>query len=71
VPITAALRLTDEYMPCHRQIYGAGQSKPDDPYIHQFLTQTDEYNITLVGPETDECNLNIFVGTDEFKKPDE
>jgi hypothetical protein len=32
---------------------------PDDPYIHQFQDPTDEYN------------LNIFIGTDEFKILDE
>jgi hypothetical protein len=56
--------VTDEYM-------GPVKVKPGGPYIHWLLTQTDEYNITFVDPETDDCNLNIFVGTVEFKKPDE
>jgi hypothetical protein len=50
---------------------GPVKVKPGGPYIHWLLTQTDEYNITFVDPETDDCNLNIFVGTVEFKKPDE
>jgi hypothetical protein len=41
---------------------------PDDPYICQFLAQTDEYNITFIDPETDKYNLNIFIGVDEFKR---
>jgi hypothetical protein len=32
------------------------------------LAQTDEYNFIFVGFETDEYNLNIFVGIDEYKK---
>jgi hypothetical protein len=53
--------VTDEYM-------GPVKVKPDTPYIHRFLAQTDEYNVTFVGFRTDRYNLNIFVSTDEFKK---
>jgi hypothetical protein len=46
---------------CHvtDKYIGLVKVKPDGPYIRRFLTQTDEYN------------LNIFVGTDEYKKIDE
>jgi hypothetical protein len=53
--------ITDEHM---RPI----KIKPGIPYIHQFLSQTDEYNIIFTGPKTDEYNLNIFVSTDKFIK---
>jgi hypothetical protein len=29
----------------------------DNPYIHRFLAQTDEYNFIFVGFTTDEYNL--------------
>jgi hypothetical protein len=59
-------------MSCYRRIYGADQSQAGRLYIHRFEAQTDEYiQITFIGPETDECNLNIFVSTDEFKTTDE
>jgi hypothetical protein len=45
--------------------------KPDGPYIRRWPAQTDEYKLIFVGFETDKYNLNIFIGTDEFKKIDE
>jgi hypothetical protein len=45
--------------------------KPDDPYIRRCLASTDEYNFTFVDLGINEYNLNIFVGTDKFKKTDE
>jgi hypothetical protein len=64
VLVTTALRLiyslvVNEYM-------GSVKVKLDGSYIHRFLAQTNKYNITFVDPETNECNLNIFVGTDEW-----
>jgi hypothetical protein len=47
---------------------GPVKVKLDGPYIHRCPTQTDKYNFILVDFETDEYNLNIFVGTDEYKK---
>jgi hypothetical protein len=41
------------------------------PYICRFSLKTDEYKFIFVGFGTGEYNLNIFVGTDEFKNPDE
>jgi hypothetical protein len=40
--------------------------KSDSPYILRLPAQTNEYNLTFVSFGTDEYNLNIFVGTDEF-----
>jgi hypothetical protein len=53
-PAMAALRchVTDEYM-------GLVKVKMDGPYIHQFSSQTNEYN------------LNIYVSTDEYIITDE
>jgi hypothetical protein len=45
--------------------------KPDDPYIRWFPYPTDEYKIIFVGFKTDEYNLNIFIGTNEYKTIDE
>jgi hypothetical protein len=50
---------TDEYM-------GPIKVKLDGPDIHQFLAETDEYNLIFIGFWTDEYNFNIFVGTDEW-----
>jgi hypothetical protein len=47
---------------------GSAKVKLDGPYIHQCLVQTDEYNFIFIDFGTDEYNLNIFVGTDEFLK---
>jgi hypothetical protein len=55
----------------HREIYGAGQSQTDDPYIHRYPIQTDEYNFIFVSFKTNKYNLNIFVDIDEYKKTDE
>jgi hypothetical protein len=52
---------TDEYM-CPVKI------KPNNPYIRRFLTQINEYNLIFVSFKTDKYNLNIFIGTDKFKK---
>jgi hypothetical protein len=45
--------------------------KLDGPYIHRCLVKTDEYKFIFIGFGTDEYNLNIFIGTDEFKNPNE
>jgi hypothetical protein len=50
---------------------GLVEVKSDNPNIHQFVAQTNKYKLTFVGPETDECNLNIFIGTNKFKTIDE
>jgi hypothetical protein len=52
----------------HGRIYGADQSQIGRPIYLLVLAQTDEYNFIFVGFETDEYNLNIFVGIDEYKK---
>jgi hypothetical protein len=54
----------DEYM-------GLVKVKPDDLYVHQFSAQTDEYNFIFIIFGTDEYNLNIFVGTNEYIITDE
>jgi hypothetical protein len=56
--------ITNEYM-------GSVKVKPDDTYIRRFPSQTDEYKVIFVDFKTDEYNLNIFVGTDEFKNTKE
>jgi hypothetical protein len=48
---------------------GLAKVKPDGPYIHRFQTQTDEYNFIVIGFRTDKYNLNIFIDTNELKKP--
>jgi hypothetical protein len=71
-PVMIALRpiyssvtwLPNEYM-------GPAKVKLDGPYIYRLLAQTDEYNFIFINFRTDRYNLNIFIGTDEFKKPDE
>jgi hypothetical protein len=50
---------------------GPATVNPDDPYIRRFRDPTNEYKVIFVDFKTDEYNLNIFVGTDEFKIPDE
>jgi hypothetical protein len=45
--------------------------KLNGPYIRRFPAQTDKYKFIFIGFGTDEYNLNIFVGTDEFKKIEE
>jgi hypothetical protein len=47
---------------------GPVEVKQDDPYIRRCPTLTD---FIFIGSATDEYNLNIFVGIDEFEKPDE
>jgi hypothetical protein len=61
---------THIFVGCHVTVEYMGPVKVilDDPYICRFLAQTDEYNITFIDPETDEYNLNIFIGVDEFKR---
>jgi hypothetical protein len=68
------------YLSAQRPLYICGQTdeyswpvkvKWDDPYIHQFPYPTDEYYFICVGFKTDEYNLNIFIGTDGYKKTDE
>jgi hypothetical protein len=56
--------VTDEYM-------GLVKVKLDDPYIHWFPYPVDENKVIFVGFKTDEYNLNIFFGTDEYKSTDE
>jgi hypothetical protein len=48
---------------------GPVKVKPNSSYIRRCPIQTDEYNFIFVGFETNEYNLNIFVGTNEYKKP--
>jgi hypothetical protein len=55
---------TDEYM-------GPVKVRPDDPYICQFQSLTDEYKVIYIGFKTDEYSLNIFVGTDKFQNTDQ
>jgi hypothetical protein len=43
---------------------GPVKVKPDDPY------RTDEYKVIFIGFKIDEYNLNIFIGTDEYKTTD-
>jgi hypothetical protein len=50
---------------------GAVKVKLDDPYIHRCLASTDEYNFILIDLGTNEYNLHIFIGTNEFKIIDE
>jgi hypothetical protein len=47
---------------------GPVKVKPHDLFIRRCLTQTNEYNFILVSFGTDEYNLHIFIGTDEFYK---
>jgi hypothetical protein len=47
-----------------------GQSQIGRLIYSLCLAQTDEYDFIFIGFETDEYNLNIFIGTDEFKKID-
>jgi hypothetical protein len=55
---------TDEYM-------GPVKVKPDGPYVHRWHALTDKYNLIFIGFEIDECNLNIFIVTDEYIITDE
>jgi hypothetical protein len=48
---------------------GPVKIKSDSPYIHRFPVKIDEYKFIFVG--FDEYNLNMFIGTNEFKNPDE
>jgi hypothetical protein len=50
--------ITNKYM-------GPVKVRPNDPYIHQFQSLTDEYILIFVGFKTDEYKLNIFVDADE------
>jgi hypothetical protein len=50
---------------------GLVKVKPDDPYIRRFESLTGEYKIIFIGFKTHKYNLNIFIGTDEFKNTDE
>jgi hypothetical protein len=45
--------------------------RPVPPYFCRFPVKTNEYKFIFIGFGTDEYNLNIFVGTDEFKNPNE
>jgi hypothetical protein len=60
-----------ENMPIFRsRLYSSGWAytlRPVPPYIGRFLIKTDEYKFIFVGFRINEYNLNIFVGTDEFK----
>jgi hypothetical protein len=55
-------RLTDEYRWVHTV-------RPAPLYIHRFSVKIDEYKFIFIDFRTDEYNLNIFGGTDEFKNP--
>jgi hypothetical protein len=44
---------------------------PDNPYICRFHSLIDKYKVIFVGFKTNKYNLNIFIGTDEFKNTDE
>jgi hypothetical protein len=50
---------------------GPVKVKLDGSYIRRCLTQTDEYKFIFINFRIVEYNLNIFIGTDEFKKNDE
>jgi hypothetical protein len=56
-------QLTDEYRRAHT-------IKLDDPYIHRFQLLTNKYKVIFIGFKTGDYNLNIFIGTDEFKNTD-
>jgi hypothetical protein len=53
--------VTDEYM-------WSVEVKTDNPYIHWGRAQTEEYNFIFVSSKTDEYNLNMFVGANEYEK---
>jgi hypothetical protein len=44
--------------------------RPAPPYTCRFSVKTNEYKFIFIGFETDEYNLNIFIGTNEFKNSD-
>jgi hypothetical protein len=50
---------------------GPVKVKPDGPYVHLCHALTDKYNLIFIGFEIDECNLNIFIVTDEYIITDE
>jgi hypothetical protein len=68
-------RRKKENMPVSRShLYLLGRARtvrPTPAYIYRFPIKTNEYKFIFIGFETDEYNLNIFIGTDEFKNPDE
>jgi hypothetical protein len=52
------------------RLYSSGWAytlRPAPPYIRRFLIKTVEYKFIFVSFRINEYNLNIFVGTDEFK----
>jgi hypothetical protein len=50
---------------------GLVKVKADGPHIRRCLNYTGKYNFIFINFGTNKYNLNIFVGIDEFKKPDE